>query len=246
MKPETFLSLIIPAHKQARTIVGDLNHIHKVLKQSNKPFEIIIVVDGATDSTYQKAKKFAQNKTCVKTYLLKVNQGKGHAVRYGFAKAKGKLIAFIDAGREIDPAGLSMLLSHLEWYKADVIVGSKRHPVSQIDYPFSRKLLSWGYHHLVKLLFGFKLTDTQAGIKIFRSPVLKKALPKLVVKRYAFDIELLAVAHHLGHKRIYEAPIKLNFRSGSLTSSATINTIWNMLYETAAVFYRLKILRYYD
>ncbi|MBU1200199.1 glycosyltransferase [Patescibacteria group bacterium] len=245
MKP-TLLSVIIPAHKQARTITGDLKHIYQVLGKSNQPFEMIIIVDGAVDSTYQKAKTFAQDKPNVKTYLLKKNQGKGHAVRFGFTKAKGDLIAFIDAGREIDPAGLSMLLAHLEWYKADIIVGSKRHLASQINYPFNRRVLSWGYHRLVKLLFGIKLTDTQAGIKLFRAKVLKKVLPRLVVKHYAFDIELLAVANHLGFKRIYEAPIKLNFQSGNLTSAATLKTIYQMLWETAAVFYRLRILHYYS
>jgi len=240
------LSVIIPAYKQAHTITGDLKHIHQTLAKLGKPFEIIIVVDGQLDTTYQKAKAFAQGKKDVKTYLLKINQGKGHAVRHGFSKATGDLVAFIDAGREIDPAGLSMLLAHLEWYKADIIVGSKRHLASQVNYPFNRRVLSWGYFSLVKLLFGIKLTDTQAGIKLFRRPVLKKVLPKLVVKRYAFDIELLSVAHRLGYKRIYEAPIKLNFKAGQLTSAATLKTIWNVLYETIAVFYRLKILKYYD
>ena len=244
MKPLN-LSVIIPAHKQVKTISGDLKHIYRVLNQSSNHFEMVIVIDGQTDSTYQKAKTFAKNKKNVKTYLLKTNQGKGHAVRFGFSKAKGNLIAFLDAGREINPVGLSMLLSHLNWYKADIIVGSKRHPVSQISYPYNRRILSWGYFSLVRLLFGLKLTDTQAGIKLFRRPVLKKVLPKLVVKRYAFDIEILSVAHHLGFTRIFEAPIKLNFQKGQLTSAATLKTIWQMLYETTAVFYRLKILNYY-
>jgi glycosyltransferase involved in cell wall biosynthesis len=240
------LSVIIPAHKQARTITGDLKHIHQVLKQSDNLFEMIIVVDGQLDTTCQKAQQFAKNKTNVKTYILKTNQGKGHAVRFGFTKATGDLVAFIDAGREINPAGLFMLISHLQWYQADIVVGSKRHPVSQINYPLERRILSFGYQKLVRLLFGLKLTDTQAGIKLFKAKVLKKVLPKLVVKHYAFDIELLSVAHHLGFKRIYEAPIKLNFKVGQLTSAATLKTIFNMLWETAAVFYRLKILKYYD
>ena len=245
MRPK-LLSVIVPAHRQTRTISGDLKHIYQTLKQIRYPFELIIVTDGSKDSTHQKAKKFAQNKGNVKAYLLETNQGKGHAVRFGFTKAKGDYVAFIDAGREIDPNGISMLLEHLEWYKADVIVGSKRHPASQINYPLERRILSWGYHRLVKFLFGLKLTDTQAGVKIFHRRVLKKVLPRLVVKHYAFDIEILSVAHHLGFTRIYEAPIKLNFKAGSLTSAATLKTIWQMLWETAAVFYRLRILRYYN
>lgn len=239
-------SVIIPAHKQARTIQGDLKHIYRVLNHSSQPFEMIVVIDGQTDSTYQKAKLFAKNKKNVNTYLLKTNQGKGYAVRYGFTKAKGNLIAFIDAGREIDPNSLSLAIEHLNWYKADAIIGSKRHLASQVNYPLERRVLSWVYYKLVRLLFDLKLTDTQVGLKLFRRQVLKKVLPLLVVKRYAFDIELLAVANRLGFTRIYETPIKIKFQSGQLTSAATLKTIFNMLWETIAVFYRLKFLKYYD
>ncbi|MBU1499918.1 glycosyltransferase family 2 protein, partial [Patescibacteria group bacterium] len=76
--------------------------------------------------------------------------------------------------------------------------------------------------------------------------VLQKILPKLLVKNYAFDIEMLSVAHRKGFTRIYEAPIKLKHRFGSVTDAAALNTIWHMLYDTLAVFYRLKILKYYD
>ena len=161
-------------------------------------------------------------------------------------KAKGDYVAFIDAGMEIDPIGLSMLLQHLVWYNADIIVGSKRHPVSQVKYPLIRKILSWGYYKIVRVLFGLKVTDTQAGIKIFRKKVLADILPTLLVKKYAFDIEMLAVAHNFGYKRIFDAPIRLNYQFGDLTNAATMKTIFLMLKDTLAVFYRLKILRYYQ
>ncbi|MFH0942899.1 MAG: glycosyltransferase [Candidatus Beckwithbacteria bacterium] len=244
MKLNHLVSVIIPAFKQADTIVRDINRIQAVLTQIRYPFEIIIVVDGKTDQTFSKIKKLAS--TQLKVYQTKSHQGKGYSVRYGMAKAKGDYIAFIDAGMEIDPNGISMLLEHLEWYNADIIVGSKRHLASVVYYPWDRKILSWGYYFLVRLLFGVKIKDTQPGIKIFKRKVLEKILSKLVVKHYAFDIEMLSVAHRLGFKRIYEAPIKLKYKFGSVTNAATVNTIWHMLYDTLAVFYRLKILKYYD
>ncbi|MDZ7586231.1 MAG: glycosyltransferase [Patescibacteria group bacterium] len=243
LKPK-LISIIIPAHKQATTIVKDLGRIQKVLAQIRYPYEIIVIVDGQLDKTYQLAKKLTSNN--LKVYLNKTHQGKGFTVRRGMQKAKGDYIAFIDAGMEIDPNGISMLLEHLEWYNADIIVGSKRHLASVVKYPWDRKILSWGYYQLVRLLFGIKIKDTQPGIKIFKRKVLEKILPKLVVKKYAFDIEILSVAHRKGFTRIYEAPIKLKHSFGSITNAATLNTIWHMLYDTLAVFYRLKILKYYD
>jgi len=242
-KPK-LISVIIPAYQQASTIVKDLTRIQAVLQQIRYPSEIIVVVDGRLDQTYQRAKTLASSQ--LKVYLNKIRQGKGYTVRYGMTKAQGDYIAFLDAGMEIDPNGISMLLEHLEWYNADIIVGSKRHLASVVQYPWDRKILSWGYYFLVRLLFGVKIKDTQPGIKIFKRKVLEKILPQLVVKKYAFDIEMLSVARRKGFQRIYEAPIKLKYKFGSVTNAATLRTIWHMLYDTLAVFYRLKILKYYD
>ncbi|MBT7483178.1 glycosyltransferase [Candidatus Peregrinibacteria bacterium] len=238
------VSIIIPAFKQEKTILKDLKRIEKSLKSIRYPYEIIVVIDGAIDQTYRKIKKLANPQ--LKVYLLKKNLGKGYAVRFGMTKAKGDYIAFLDAGMEIDPNAISMLLEHLEWYHADIVVGSKRHLASKVFYPWDRKILSWGYYQLVRLLFGVKIRDTQSGLKVFKRKVLTTILPKLVVKKYAFDIEILAVAHRLGFKKIYEAPIKLKYHFGSVTDAATINTIYHMLIDTLAVWYRLKILKFYD
>lgn len=244
-KTSCFLSVIIPAYKQEKTIAKDLQRIAGILRKIRYDYEIIVVVDGKIDKTYPRAKKLDSPK--IKVYQLLKNQGKGEAVRFGMKKARGDYIAFLDAGMEIDPNGISMLLEHLEWYEADIIVGSKRHPASFVNYPLERKFLSIGFYWLARILFGFKIKDTQAGIKIFKREVLEKVLPVLLVKSYAFDVEILSVASSFGFKRIYEAPIKVNYyRFESLTNAATLHTIWRMLWDTAAVFYRLRILRYYD
>lgn len=239
------ISLIIPAFKQEKTIQKNLLYIKEIMDQMRYYYEIIVVVDGELDKTRQNAKKIKSRE--IKVVGYKHNHGKGHAVRFGMAKAKGDVIAFIDSGMDINPNGISMLLEHFKWYKADIIVGSKLHPVSKVNYPMLRRILSWGYRILVRVLFGLSIRDTQAGIKFFRRQVLEDVLPRLLVKTYAFDIELLAVAHHLGYKRIYEAPIELDFNGiTSITGKGLLKTIFLMLWDTAAVFYRLKIRQYYD
>jgi len=241
---QKLLSVIIPCFKQEKTIVKNLKEIKNILERIRYDWEIIVIVDGKVDQTYKQAKKVSSPK--IRIYQLKNNHGKGHAVRFGMKKAKGDYIAFLDAGREIDPSGIPMLLEHLEWYDADIIVGSKRHLVSQVNYPWERKILSLGYYYFVKLFFGVKIKDTQAGIKIFKRKVLEKVLPVLLVKNYAFDIEILSVANSFGFKRIFEAPIKLRYNFTSLTSAATLKTIQNIFIDTLAVFYRLRILKYYE
>lgn len=243
------ISVIVPAFKQEKTIVRDLKRIKSVLDQLRYPTELICVVDGKIDDTFNKASRFAKNFSNVKVIGYDTNKGKGYAIRFGMAESRGNIVGFIDAGMDLNPKGLYMLLEHFEWYSADIIVGSKRHPVSKVYYPWQRKILSMGYQVLVWLLFGLKVRDTQVGMKFFKREILEKVLSRLLVKTFAFDIEILAVANYLGYKRIYEAPvdIKLHFGGTStITSQKFLRTVLAMLTDTLAVFYRLKILRYYS
>lgn len=256
-------SIVIPAFKQQRTIIRDIRLIEKVLGKLGFKYEMIVVVDGMVDKTLDKlktlrarfrAKRFkkkskSKNQELIARNLRIIyypqNHGKGHAVRTGMLAARGDIIAFMDAGTDIDPSGFRMLLNHMEWYGADVIVGSKLHPVSQVRYPLYRRILSRGYRTITQLLFGFKVRDSQVGLKLFRKKVVRSVFPKLVVKKYAFDIEILAVSYLLGHKRIYEAPVKINFKENSINKKGLFKIVWLMLWDTAAVFYRIKFLNYY-
>lgn len=243
------VSVVVPAFRQEKTIVKNLNRIKAVLDKLRYPTELICVIDGQSDGTFTKASQFAKNFSNVKVLGYETNKGKGYAIRFGMAESRGDVVGFIDAGMDINPNGLSMLLEHFEWYNADIIVGSKRHPVSKVDYPWQRKILSMSYQALAFLLFGLKVRDTQVGMKFFKREVLEKVLPRLLVKTFAFDVEILAVANYLGYKRIFEAPIDITLRFGgtsTITSKTFFNIVLGMLKDTLAVFYRLAILGYYS
>jgi glycosyltransferase involved in cell wall biosynthesis len=243
------VSIIVPAYKQENTIVEDLTRIKQILDNLRYPTELICVVDGKTDQTFEKALSFAKGTTNCKVIGYETNKGKGYAVRFGMAESKGEIIAFIDSGMDLNPNGLSMLLEHFEWYDADIIVGSKRHPASKVDYPWQRRILSMGYQFLVWLLFGLNVKDTQVGMKFFKREVLEKVLPRLLIKRFAFDVEMLVVANYLGFKRIFEAPIDVTLSFGgtsTITSQSFLYTVFAMLKDTLAIFYRLRILNYYS
>lgn len=243
------ISVIVPAFRQEKTIARDLKRIKEILDKLRYPTELICVIDGNIDNTFKRAKKFSLNHPNIKVFGYDTNRGKGYAIRFGMAESSGDLVGFIDSGMDINPNGLAMLLEHFEWYNADIIVGSKRHPVSKVDFPWQRKILSMGYQVLVFILFGLRVKDTQVGIKFFKRKVLQKVLPRLLVKAYAFDVEILSVSHYLGFKRIFEAPIdiKLGFGGQStITSKTFLKIVFAILKDTLAVFYRLKILNYYS
>lgn len=238
------ISIVIPSFKQEKTIREDIENLKRSLIELPMNYEIVVVIDGNMDKTYEAIKDLKSKN--IKIYMYEKNEGKGFAVKYGIRKASGDVIGFIDAGMDISPASISMLINHMIWYDADVIVGSKLHPVSQVEYPITRRILSWGWRTLTHLLFGFKIRDTQVGLKIFKKRVAKDVFPRLLVKKFAFDVEMLAVTYTLGYKRIYEAPIRLNFKNiSSITSIGLWKVIFFMILDTLAIFYRLKIIQYY-
>lgn len=239
-------SLIIPVYKQEKTIKRDIETILDVLESVNIPFEIVPVLDGITDKSDQEVKKIKD--TRVKLVGYATNHGKGYAVRFGFAHAIGDVIGFMDAGGDLSAKALLPMLAQFDFQDADAVIGSKRHPDSKVEYPMYRRVLSWGYQRVIHLLFGINVRDSQVGMKLYRRKLLEDVLPRLLVKQFAFDIEILAVANRLGYKKIFEAPVELNFPKAvsTITVQKILQTIWNMMNDTLAVFYRLKILHYYD
>jgi len=242
---QKMLSMIVPAYKQEKTIVKDVKNIDKALKKLGMKYEILVVIDGYLDKTMQRLRSAKNIQVTALGY--ETNAGKGFAVKYGVEKAKGDIIGFIDAGMELDPTEIALMIDLMKFENADMVLGSKLHPDSRVNYPAWRKIISWGYRTFAHLLFGYSVKDTQVGLKIFRRPVAKKVFKKIIVKRFAFDIEVLAVAQKLGYKKIIEAPIKLNFKKAT---SVTTTNFWKAIlwtfWETLAVYYRLKIIHYYD
>ncbi len=242
---KNLVSLIIPAYRQEKTIAEDLLTIKGVLDQLRYDYEMIVVVDGRIDKTFEKAEKLASSK--VKILGYDTNHGKGYAVRYGMRQAKGSIVGFIDSGMDLNPNGLSILLERFEWSDADIVIGSKRHPESKVTYPFLRRIISFFSQMFIRILFGLNVRDTQVGIKFFKRKVIKDVLPRLLVKRFAFDIEILVVALHLGYRKIFEAPIELHYNFGnSIISQSLISAILKTFWDSLAIFYRLKIIHYYD
>lgn len=237
------LSVIVPAYS-CNSINRDLVGIQKYLEELSRPYEIICIVDGlknGRDKTADLAKSVRGPR--IKVYFYKQNRGKGYAVRFGMARARGGIIAFIDAGSDLHASGIGLALEHMKWYKADIIVGSKRHHASRVEYPFQRKILSFVVQRATRFFFGLNISDTQTGLKVFRRKVLEKVLPRLVVKRWAFDLEILAAAHRLGFSRIYESPIELQF---NFASNITHRAVFNFAVDYLAIFYRAHVLHYYD
>jgi glycosyltransferase involved in cell wall biosynthesis len=232
-------SVIMPMYNEAN-IFENINNVVATLDKINKDFEIILVNDGSKNNCFKEAKKIKDRRVRVVGYDK--NMGKGYAIKYGFSYAKGDYITFLDCGEDIEASQIKEFLRIIKFEKADIVVGSKRHPDSKVDYPFSRRFMSGIYQIINKVLFNLDVRDTQVGLKLFKRKVLEEIMPKIAIKKFAFDLELLVIANKKGFK-IIEAPIILKYKFRSSINSKAV--FW-MLWDTAAIFYRDKILNYYD
>ena len=205
------LSVIIPMYNE-KNICNNLKEAIEIFDKFNRSYEIIAVDDGSTNNCFSEAKKVNSDKIQVVGY--KKNKGKGNALKYGFKYTKGDYIAFVDADFEINPKQLRNFIKIIEEKNAGAVIGSKRHPKSRVYYPLMRRFMSRIYQGIIRILFNLKVRETQVGLKLFKSEVLKQVFPKIIVKRFAFDLEVLVNANLLGYK-IVEAPIELKYKFGS-------------------------------
>ncbi|MBZ9578237.1 glycosyltransferase, partial [Patescibacteria group bacterium] len=201
--------------------------------------------DGSTDTTLKNLKKHFDNDPFLRIVTYKENQGKGFALRKGFSYCSGDLIAFLDADLDLHPNQLDGLYRKMVKEGADVVIGSKFHPQSKLIYPIHRKMISIIYCLILYLLFRLPLKDTQTGLKLFKKEVLDRVFPRILCKRFAFDVELLANAYRL-HYKIKEVPVVLNFRRNRKWGRMRLKDMWYAGLDTLAIFYRMYILKYYE
>lgn len=234
------LSVIVPVYGAGPRIVGAIGQLTSALSESRLRWEVIVVVDG-DPSTLAAASLCRSRRVSVVGYHRR--QGKGYAIRVGMAHALGTLVTFIDADMEISPDEIGRMARLLDLYKADVVVGSKRHPLSQVSYPPFRRVQSFAYQVLVHLLFDVKVRDTQTGLKMMRREVAECVARVALVKEFAFDLELLVLATHFGYGRIIECPVSIKY---GFQSTVSVKAAFAVLWDTAAIYYRLRVVAWYD
>lgn len=238
------ISVIMPAYNESAAIFNNLRETVETLYELRYDFEVIVVDDGSHDGTFvQAAKLIASHGETVRVIRYDKNQGKGNALMCGAAYATGEYMVFIDADMDLHPRQLPLFFEIMSSSGADVVIGSKRHPLSNVNYPLLRQIYSIVYYTMIRLLFGLPVRDTQTGLKVFKAKVLRDVFPRVLVKRFAFDIEVLANAHRLGYT-IVDAPVTLHFqRSAGRVKFSDAKVIF---LDTLGVFYRMRVLRYYD
>ncbi len=230
------VTVVMPYYNPGDRLRATVERAVEVLLASGASFEVVTVSDGSTDGSETTLDGLAPD--VVTRVVLPTRGGKGQAVRAGLERGRGRYLGFIDADGDVPPELLADFVDVVRTQSPDVVLGSKRHPGSQVVYPPARRLYSWGYQQLVRLLFRLDVRDTQAGIKLVRRDVLIDVLPSMVEQGYAFDLELLVVARFLGYRHLVEAPVRIGRR---FTSTVSPKVVAEMLRDTLAIWWRLRV-----
>ena len=205
------LCVIMPAYNVGIHIKDNLLKASKIISGFVHNYRIIAVDDGSSDNTLSEIISASESDSKISYISYNPNQGKGKAITSGISYANSDYIAFLDSDLELNPMMLKSFLKAMKEKKADIVIGSKMHKDSKLEYPLKRRIMSFGYYVILKIMFRLDIKDTQTGIKLFKSQVIKSLTENMLTDGYAFDIEILAKANKAGCK-IIEMPVELKFK----------------------------------
>jgi len=213
-------SLVIPCFNEAARIGATLRVTLDYLTVNAPESELIVVNDGSTDATAAIAREmFLQAKVAVRLLENFPNRGKGAAVRSGLLAAREPIGLFSDADLSTPITETPKLIEPIVNGEVDIALGSRALDRSLIGVhqPWRREQGGRVFNLLVRVATGLPFWDTQCGFKAFRLDVCRPILEAARVDGFAFDVELLLLAHRAG-LRIREIPVRWNHAEGSKVS----------------------------
>ena len=203
------ISLVIPMYNESSIIDEALETFSSYMAQTFEDWELIFVDDGSADGCGNAVEAAHEKDNRIRLCRYVPNHGKGYAVRTGVLAAQGDLILFTDCDNAYGTEALGKLAQTLSDSGADIVVGSRNLSSDGYEgYTPLRKLASKTYIKVISIAAGFKLSDSQCGIKGFRHDIAKKIFSNCEVDRFAFDLEVILIAMKLGAK-IAEMPVKI-------------------------------------
>jgi dolichyl-phosphate beta-glucosyltransferase len=215
-----WMSVVIPTYNEEMTVPGTVGAARTWCEERGVEYEVVVVDNASTDRTAEVLAPLLDG-TRVRLLRNEVNRGKGYSVRRGMLDSSGELRLMCDADCLPSLASLDELVELIQ--DADVVIGSRNIDGSRVDrtQPLRRRVASWNFLALCRLVMGEPSRDIFCGFKLFRGEVAQEAFSRQSIEGWAFDIEVLALARGLGYK-VREAGIVWNDREGSRLSMGRV------------------------
>jgi len=238
-KNKNFISIIIPSFNEGQSINELLALLLELKKRNEFKFEVIFVDDGSSDKTQQIIEKNSKIKELNFTYIkFFKNKGKTNSLVEGISKSSSEIIATIDADLQDDPFEIFKLLKKLnEGY--DFIVGKK---FNRLDPLFSKKIPSFFFNKLIKILFNIKISDINSGLKVFKKEIFYETHLTNDFHR------LMPLIAHINGYEVAEIPVnhkKRKYGKSKYGAMRIINGINDMLYVLYLKYFSIKPLHFY-
>ena len=200
------ISIVFPVYNGSKILKENIDLLINYLKKNSiNDYEIIIVNDGSTDSTFSITKTIINKK--IKLIGYTKNIGKGYALKYSSEFIKGKNIIFMDLDlpTQIDLKIIKQIIKDLKNY--DIVIGTRYLSKSDITRKKTRAFLSKLYRLSLLILFPkLNISDTDFGLKGFKTVAFKKLNQEIRDNRWSWDLEMLILARK-NKLRINEIPV---------------------------------------
>ena len=200
------ISIVVPVYNEARTVADVIQRLIAI--DLPAPREILVVNDGSTDGTREVLDQIVERPE-LRIIHAERNGGKGSAIRIGFARATGSIVAIQDADLELDPAQIAELVTPILDGRSRVVYGS-RFLAGRPDAPWLSVFANQVLTEITNLLYGGRITDMETCYKIMERDVALSL--NLESNRFDIEPEITAKLLRSGHK-ILELPIRFNPRS---------------------------------
>lgn len=236
------LSVIIPMFNESSIVENSVREFDGYLSSCKGLFdeyELIFSNDGSTDGCGEAVAEYAKTHPCVKLVGYEKNRGKGCAVRTGILASEGDIVMFTDCDMAFGVDVIGKVVSYLnENADKDVVVGSRNLKSDGYEgYTLIRKLASKAYIRILGILGGFRLSDSQCGIKGFRGDAGRRIFSNCETDGFAFDFEVIMTASALGYS-VGELPVKIiNHRESKVR---VLRDSFRMIHDVIKIRRRVK------
>ena len=206
-EPAVDLTLVVPAYNEAKRIRPTLEAMTSCLAARGLVYEIIVAADG-NDGTREIVADLAKGDPRIQVLGGEERRGKGYGIRLGVARARGRVVGFVDADGKTPIEDLDKLLPWLDRF--DLVIGSRGLADSRIEVPqpLHRRVGSHAFGLVLHAMLGLRhVRDTQCGFKVFRGDVARDLFGRQRIDGYMFDVEVLRLAESRGY-RIKEVGVR--------------------------------------
>lgn len=233
-----FLSIVVPAYNEEERLVLSLEKIGSYLDAGGIDAEILVVDDGSRDRTAELAAKALTGR---RGHVIRngENRGKGYSVRHGVLEARGRFVLLTDADLSTPIADHAKLAAVIRDRDLDVVIGSRALPGSDVQVRQGRLRQTMGrsFNLIIRALTGLPFRDTQCGFKLMDRERVKPLFEKMIVDRFAFDVELLFLCARFGLS-VAEVPVTWRNAAGSKVS--LLGDPLNMIADVLRVRWRFR------